>query len=190
MNKPTRHSPFRTVGFVIETALLAVLAAGLRRRNSGAVVNAVLALAGTFLPQLAERRYGVRFEPWQRVYTTTAMFNHAAGMLGPYDDTWWWDHLTHTHSATLLGAFVHVRAHRNGRDPRPYVLCVVGCGGFLWECLEYTVHTTARRLDLDPVLVTYGTRDTLLDIVFDFVGALLVCTFGDRFLGNFTQDDE
>lgn len=190
MHDITRDSLFRTVGFGIGNAILAVLAAGIRRRNPGAVVNALLALVGTGLPSLAERRYGIEFRPWQRVYTTTAMFDHAVGMLGPYDDTWWWDHLTHTHSATLLGGFVHVRARRNNRDPRPHVLAVVGCGGLLWECLEYAVHTTAGRLDAEPVLVTYGARDTILDIVFDFVGALLVLAFGDRFLGNFAPDEE
>lgn len=173
----------------IRDALLAVFVVGLRRRSPGAVMNALVALTGTYLPGFVERRHGVAFEPWQRVYTGTAMLTHAVGMLGPYDEVWWWDHLTHTHSATLLGGLVHVRARRRGRDPRARVLAVTLVVGVLWELMEHAIHAVARRLGLEPLLVPYGERDTVLDLGFDLLGALLVCAFGDRLLGNFTEDD-
>ena len=117
------------------------------------------------------------------------MLTHAVGMLGPYEDTWWWDHLTHTHSATLLGGLIHATARRHDRDPRPRVLAVVGCFGILWEFMEYVIRVGATRLGLEPVLITYGEMDTLLDLFFDFFGAVLTLMFGDRLLGNFWQDD-
>jgi len=187
MSEITRASVTRSVEIAIRNAILAVFVVGVRRRDPSAVVNAVFALAGASLPDLVERRYDIGFEPWQRVYTGTAMLTHAAGMLGPYDDVWWWDHLTHTHSATLLASVVHVGARRGGRDPRPRVLAVTVCVGVLWEAMEYAIHATARRLGLEPVLVPYGERDTVLDLCFDLLGALLVCAFGDRLLRNFTQ---
>ncbi|MFC4550992.1 MULTISPECIES: hypothetical protein [Halorussus] len=174
----------------IRCALVAVFVEGVRKRNPGAVVNAALALAATFLPDLFERRYDVEFRPWQRVYTQAAMLTHAVGMLGPYEDTWWWDHLTHTHSATLLAGLVHAVSRRRGHDPRPRVLGTVVGVGVLWELMEHAIHAVAERLGFDPVLVPYGRTDTMLDLVFDLVGALVVVVFGDHLLRDFAADGE
>jgi hypothetical protein len=166
----------------IQYAILAVFVVGIRQRNPGAVVNAAVAFAATHLPDHLEAVYDVRLRPWQRLYAQTGMLTHAVGMLGPYEDTWWWDHLTHTHSATLLGGLVHLGARRRGRDPRPYVVGVVAVVGVLWELMEYAIHAVADRLGLEPLLVTYGPNDTLLDLGFDLLGALLVLLFGDSVL--------
>jgi hypothetical protein len=171
----------------IRSAILAVFVAGVRRRNPAAVVNAVFSLAASFLPGIVERLYDVDFRPWQRVYVAFAMLAHAVGMLGPYDDTWWWDHVTHTLSATLLGGVVHVAAHRRGRNPLPRVLAAVVSLGVFWELVEYAVHRISDHLGLEPLLVHYSARDTLLDLVFNLLGALLVLVFGDNLLRNFTR---
>lgn len=170
----------------IRYGLASVFIAGIRRRNPGAVVNAIVALIGTFLPDIIEWTTAVELRPWQRVYVNTAMITHSIGMLGPYDEVWWWDHMTHTHSATILGSVVFALSRRRGRDPRPRVIAVVACLGVLWELLEYTIHLVARRVGLEPILITYGAKDTALDLGFDLVGALLVLAFGDRVLGNLT----
>ncbi|MFC4448227.1 hypothetical protein [Halorussus aquaticus] len=190
MSRTTRTAVANTVERAVRWGIVAVFGEGLRRRNPGAAVNAVGALAATFLPDAVERGYGVAFRPWQRVYTAVAMLAHAVGMLGPYDDTWWWDHVTHTLSATLLGGVVHAAARRHGRDPRPRVLAAIVCAGLVWELLEYVVHAVSRRLGIEPLLVQYSAADTLLDVVFDLLGALLVLAFGDRFLRNFVPDAE
>lgn len=172
----------------IRYGILAVLVVGFRRRNPGAVANAVVALGSTYLPGIAEGRFDIEIRPWQRVYVDAALLTHAIGMLGPYDDVWWWDHLTHTYSATVLGGFVHKIARRNGRDPRPRVLAIVVGGGVVWEIAEYAIHTVADRFDRTPLLVTYSRRDTLLDLVFDLFGAVLVLAFGDRILEDGRSD--
>lgn len=169
----------------IRYAMFAVFVVGVRQRNLGAVVNAVAAVAVSYLPGALERHYDVEFRPWQRVYTASALLTHTVGMLGPYEDTWWWDHLTHALSATLLGGLVHASARRRGRDPRPRVLAVVLALGLAWEVMEYLIHAVADRLGIEPILIPYGQRDTILDLVFDFVGAVLVLAFGDRLLENF-----
>lgn len=170
----------------IGTAILAVLVEGARRRDPATVVNAAVALVGTCLPAVLERAFGVEFRPWQRVYAATAMLTHAVGMLGLYEDTAWWDHLTHTHSATLVGGIVHVVARRRGHDPRRSVVVGVVAAGVSWEVLEYAIHGAARRLDVEPLLVRYGAHDTLFDVAFDLLGACLVLVFGDRLLDNLT----
>ncbi|ELY83745.1 hypothetical protein C487_00245 [Natrinema pallidum DSM 3751] len=110
-------------------------------------------------------------------------------MLGPYDDVWWWDHLTHAHSSSILAGIVYVASRRKDRDPVPRVVAAAISLGFAWELLEYAIHATAKRLDLEPILVTYGRKDTFFDIVFDLVGALLVLAFGDRVLGEFAANE-
>ncbi|WP_227377865.1 hypothetical protein [Haladaptatus halobius] len=170
-------------------AIAAVFFEGIRCRNPGAIVNAVLAFAATYFPVVVEHQYGVTLRPWQRVYVKTGMLMHAVGMLGPYDDIWWWDHLTHTHSATILGGFIHVISRQRDRDPRPHVLAGVFAIGVLWELAEYAIHFLSRRMGLDPLLVSYGKKDTFLDIVFNLFGAFLVIVFADTFLENLTQSD-
>ena len=171
-------------------AIVSVFFEGFRRRNPGAVVNAVVSLLATYLPAVVEWRYGVEFRPWQRLYLNAGVLTHAVGMLGPYDDVWWWDHLTHTSSSTLLGGFILVRARQRGRDPRPRVLAGVIGVGALWELMEYTIHGVSRRVGLEPLLVSYGAEDTLLDLSFDLLGAILVLVFGDRLFSNLIRDDD
>ncbi|KZN23444.1 hypothetical protein A4G99_14565 [Haladaptatus sp. R4] len=180
-----QHQPMaREAERGIRYAILAVFVVGLRRRNPGAAVNALVAFVATYLPDAIDHKYDVGFGPWQRVYSDAAMLTHTVGMLGPYDDVWWWDHLTHTHSATLLGGLAFVTARRQGRDPRPRVLAVVVGLGVLWELMEYLIHAVADRFDREPILVSYGRSDILFDLLFDLFGALLVLVFGDRFLRN------
>jgi hypothetical protein len=184
---PIQPSTARAIVRGVRCSLLAVFVEGIRRRNPGAVVNAGIAFVASFLPAVIERRYDVAFRPWQRVYAVAALLTHAVGMLGPYDDVGWWDHLTHVHSATLLGGIAHAAARRRGREPRSDVLLTVTVVGVLWELLEYAIHGIAHRFNFEPVLIAYGKRDTVLDLVFNFVGAVLVLAFGDRHLQNFIQ---
>lgn len=170
-------------------ALVTVFIVGVRQRNPGAVVNAVLAAIGTYASDVVERRYDIKLQAWHHLYIDTAMVTHAVGMLGPYDEVRWWDHLTHTHSATILGGAVFAISRRRGRDPRPRVIAVVACVGVLWEIAEYAIHASADRLGVEPILVTYGRTDTALDLLFDLVGALLVLALGDRVLGDLATAD-
>lgn len=165
-------------------AIVAVFLAGLRQRNPGAVVNAVFTYLGTYVPALFERTSGIEFRPWQRLYVTTAMVLHAIGMLGPYDNTRWWDHVTHTMSASIVGGATFVAAKRRGKDPRPMTLGAVVTLGVLWELAEYLIHATATRLGVEPILVFYSKQDTVLDLLFNLVGASLVILLGDRKLAN------
>ncbi|ADJ13916.1 hypothetical protein [Halalkalicoccus jeotgali] len=186
--KPSQTTVAHRVEYGIKSGIVSVLVVGIRRRDPGAIVNAGLGLAAASLPDVLEHRYDLEFRPWQRVYATIAMLTHAFGMLGPYDDVWWWDHLTHTHSATLLSGIVYAVSRRRGRDPRPDVIGVVACVGVLWELMEYIIHRTADRLGIEPILITYSKFDIVFDLVFDLLGAALVLVFGEQLLENFIDD--
>lgn len=191
MSRSEPGTPFPDVTGLLKSAILTGIAVcfaeGIRRRSPGAVVNALIAFGGASLPDILERRCAVEFRPWQRIYVETAMLTHAVGMLGPYDDIWWWDNLTHIHSATVLGGLIHVLSRRLGVDPEQRVITGVATMGILWEFMEYIIHASSRRLGLEPILVSYGKTDTLLDLVSDLVGAVLVLAFGDVLLGNLVR---
>ncbi len=168
-----------------------VLLVGLDRGNPSAVVNAAVSLATSFVPSVLERRYGLDLQPWQRLWITGAMLLHAIGMLGPYDRTWWWDHVTHTLSASIVGGVAYVVARtRTGSDPstrKRHSVFVVGVTlgfGVFWEVIEYLIHHFASRAGVEPILVSYGRNDTALDLVFDLVGAGLVVLLGPDALAN------
>lgn len=191
MSGTERTSVVRTALRGIRGGIAGVFAAGVRRGNPGAVVNGAVSFVLSYLPHLVERSYDVEFRLWQRTYLSSAMLAHAVGMLGLYDEEgpWWWDHLTHTLSSTLLGGIAHVAAVRRGRDPRRAVVAAIGIGGLCWEALEYGIHAVTERLGIEPVLIPYSARDTALDLLFDLVGGALVVGFGDRLLDNLTGDD-
>ena len=191
MSRSESRTPFPGVtGLLrgaIRTGIAASFAEGIRRRSLGAVMNALIAFGGAYLLDILERRYTVEFRPWQRIYVETAMLTHAVGMLGPYDDSWWWGNLTHIHLATVLDGLIHVLARRLGVDPEQRVITGVVTMGILWEFMEYSIHASSHRGGLEPILVSYGKTDTLLDLLSNLVGAVLVLVFGDALLGNLVR---
>ena len=177
---------------VVQAGIGAALLAGVRRRDPIVVVNGVVSFAFAALPRFAESRYGVRVQPWQRLWVSVAALVHALGMLGPYDRVWWWDHLAHTLSGAVVAGATDVvlRAETgdggpgpNGGRFRPAVVAGTTLAfGVFWELLEYAIHAAANRLGFDPLLVHYGRLDALADLLFDLVGAGLVIRFGRRAL--------
>jgi hypothetical protein len=178
----------RTVSRVLQLAIAAVLLFGLLTLNLAVVVNAALSLAVTFLPAVLERDYRIATSPWLSLWLTAALFLHALGMVGLYADVWWFDHVTHTLSASIVAGvgYATVRAidlhsediYLTPRFTFAFVLLFTLALGVFWEVLEFAARELADLFGFEPVLVQYGLDDTLLDLVFDLFGALLVATFG------------
>jgi hypothetical protein len=172
----------------MQVGIALILLVGLARRNVSVVVNATFALAATALPAVLERDYRLPLDAGLTLWITAALFLHTLGMLGLYDGVWWWDHLTHTLSATIVAAVGYVTARavdESSEDiylPRPflfvYIVLFTLALGVLWEVLEFAARGGAELFGLDPVLVQYGLSDSLLDLVFDAVGAVVVALFG------------
>jgi hypothetical protein len=168
--------------------LVAVLLAGAFTRNVGVIVNASGALAVSYLPAVVARDLDVPLPPWVATYVAVAVLLHGVGMLALYDAVWWWDHLTHVLSASVVAgvASITVQAFAE-HDPRVYVpqpylgayvvatAIAVGVG---WEVAEEAMRVLALELGYDPVLVVYSLGDSILDLVFDAVGGLVVAIFG------------
>jgi hypothetical protein len=172
----------------MQTAIVGILFVGLWSRNIAVVVNAVLALGVTFLPAVLERDWDFPLDTGLTLWITTAVLLHAIGMLGLYGTVSWWDHLTHTLSATVVAGvgYATARAVDEHSDavyfpPRfmfVYVLLFTLAFGVFWEVLEFGVHGLSNALGIDAVLVQYSLEDTVVDLIFDTVGAVLVALFG------------
>ncbi len=177
----------RLASRLLQVAIGAILVVGLFARNLSVVVNAALALGLTFVPAVLERDYRLQLDASVTLWITLALFLHMLGMLGFYDEYWWFDHVTHTLSASIVaaGGYVVTRAVDEWTDdlylPSRFMfvfvlLFTLGLGVF-WEVLEFVARIGADLLGLEPVLIQYGLEDSLLDLLFDTLGAVIVATF-------------
>lgn len=184
---PSRE-PRRLAVRAMQVAILGVLLAGVAGRSVGVVVNATLALGVTLLPAVLRRDFSIHLQPGLSLWLTGAVLLHAVGMVGLYDAVWWWDHVTHTLSASLVAGAGYATARALDRHsdavsfpPRflfVFVVLLTLAFGVLWEVLEFAARLAADAAGVEPVLVQYGLDDTLVDLVFDAVGAVLVGLFG------------
>ncbi|WP_254536116.1 hypothetical protein [Halomarina litorea] len=184
----------RGLSRLLQVAIAAMLVAGLLTLNVGVVVNATAALAVTFLPAVLARDDSLRLDPKLTLWVTLAVFLHTLGMFGGYEHVWWWDHVTHTLSATVVAAVGYATARAldeysdairfTGGFLFAFTLLFTIALGVLWEVVEFSMRELGHLFDLEPVLVQYGLEDTVVDLVFDIVGAILVATFGTRELSD------
>ncbi|MDS0243037.1 MULTISPECIES: hypothetical protein [unclassified Haloferax] len=178
----------RLAGRAIQAVILCIFLVGVYTRNLSVVVNAVLALSATFLPAVLRRDWQIRLHPLLGLWLALAVLLHAVGMLGPYNYIDWWDHVTHTLSATVVAAVGYVTAravdeyteavYLPDRFMFVYVLLFTLAAGVFWEVLEFGARLAAEAVGSESVLVQYGLGDTIVDLIFDTVGAVLVALFG------------
>jgi len=181
----------------MQVVLVGILAYGVWARRLPLLVNAGVALAITFLPAVLERDYGIPIEPGLALWLTSAVFFHAIGSAGLYTLIPSWDTLTHTLSATVVAAAgyttlraIHIHADSVHLPPwAMFSLTVVFvlAMGVVWEILEFFVDRSARLLGLDTVPAQHGIDDTIVDLVFDGVGAVLVAAWGTVYLTNVSE---
>jgi len=189
----------RQATYVMELLLVGILAIGLVTGSTGVIVNTGVGLLVTQLPALLERDYGIALDPALTLWITTAVFLHAVGVIGlPWSDVnfyksiWWWDHLTHALSSSIVAAigYTTVRAlDRHSEDiyvpPRfmfVFILLFVLAFGVAWEVLEFTITLAAEATGNETVLTQFGLGDTMLDLVFDTIGAVVVAVWGTAHL--------
>jgi hypothetical protein len=197
------HVSERTQGGLVralQALMVAILGIGLYTGNAGIVVNAAVGLLVTQLPALLERRFRITMSVGLVLWITLAMFLHALGtvpLLGPdfeslYGATWWWDHMTHALSSSLVvgSAYAVTRAiqehteyiHMGPKFTFAYLLVFVMAFGVFWELIEFYIAVGAELFGVPQVLTQYGLDDTVLDLVYNTMGGLLVAVFGTTYL--------
>lgn len=184
----------RAAARLMEYTLVGLLFVGVDRHDPRIVVNAAVTLLIVQLPPLLERDYEIPMDAGLTLWITAAAFLHALGIVGLpgtelafYDQVFWWDHLTHALSASVVAAagYATVRAldeHTEALSLPPrfvsvFLVLFVVAFGVLWEVLEFGLALAGETVGW-TVLVQYGVEDTMLDLVFDVGGAVAVAFWG------------
>ncbi|GAB3684043.1 hypothetical protein GCM10028857_12520 [Salinarchaeum chitinilyticum] len=200
---PSEHRQ-RQLTRAMEIALIGLLFIGLERGNPGIIVNTGVALAVMQLPAILQRDYGLPMDARLTLWISTAAFLHAVGVVGIpgmgwtfYKGLWWWDHVTHSLSASVVAAagYATVRAvdiHSDDVQIPPrfaavVILIFVLAFGVLWELLEFAIGISADLLGIQGILTQYGIEDTLKDLTFNTVGGLIVAIWGGIYLTDLSS---
>ena len=103
-----------------------------------------------------------------------------------------WDHLTHTLSSSIVAAAGYTTARAFDEHSEmvrlppqftfAFILVVTLAFGVFWEVIEFAIGEIAALTGDGAVLTQYGLRDTMLDLVFDTVGAVVVAVWGTAHL--------
>jgi hypothetical protein len=178
---------------ILQGLLVAIAGIGIIEGVFSITINALISLAVTFAPNYLERDLDITLDPALALWITFAVFLHSFGALGPYKNIWWWDHMTHALSSSIVAAsgYIAVRAlHEHSDDIHlpsklmpVFLVAFVMAFGVVWEVIEFMTglladHTGTR------ILTQYGLEDTMKDLLFDSVGALLVAFFGEAYLSG------
>ncbi|WP_227352761.1 hypothetical protein [Haladaptatus salinisoli] len=182
MSVPERYK--RRLVRLLQVGLLALTVYGIYRGKVGVAVNGGVSLLVTFVPALLRRDWDVSMSAGFVLWLTAAVFVHAVGILGPYKQYPWYDSVAHALSASVVAGtsyafFRAVELHSERVElPRElrflFVLVFALAFGVLWEVLEFTSGFLANALGSKPVLIQFGMKDIILDLVFDFVGGVVV----------------
>ena len=177
----------------IQGAIGTIVAYGFLVGDAVLVINGLLGLATTLLPWALARFGDVSFGRPLVLWIAIAVLFHTLGMAGQYESIWWWDHLTHTLSAALLASVGYALARAlddhsavislPGDFLVLYVILFTMAAGVAWEVLEFVGRMVAHSIGHQPLLIQYGLQDTVLDLLFDGVGALIVGLAGQRWAG-------
>jgi hypothetical protein len=180
---------------VMETGLVGLFLVGLLRGSTTVAINSLLALAVARLPGVLERDYGIPMDAGLTLWITSAVFLHAFGGIGlpwtplsPYQSLWWYDHLTHGLSASVVAAAGYATARAldvHSADVTfpsefmvVFIFLFVLAFGVLWEVIEFAASSLSTLVLAEPVLTQYGLEDTMLDLIFNMAGAAIIAVGG------------
>lgn len=178
---------------LFQGAIIGFIFVGFYEGETGVIVNSVVGLAITFLPEILERDTGVALSPKLSGWIFTAVFLHSFGTLGPYQNLWWWDHMTHAVSSSVVAGAGYVAVMALDRYdaevtlPKKFLwvflLTFTMAFGVVWEVLEFFLGMLGEIIGF-KALTQYGIADTMMDLVFDSVGAAIVAVLGSSQLGG------
>ncbi len=181
----------------MQLILVAIVGYGLLYSQSKAIVNGSVALAVTFAPALLERNYNIPLDPWLGLWITLAVFLHTMGSAGLYGAISWWDHLTHAMSASVVAGigYTVVRAvdlhsdqiHIPRRFAFVFILIIVMAFGVIWELFEFGLDIVADETGIAMPLAQHGLDDTVRDMMFNTLGAIVVATVGQAHLSGVAE---
>ncbi|WP_436931216.1 hypothetical protein [Halosimplex halobium] len=189
----------RQLTWLMELVMLGVFLYGVWKLNVKIIANAGVALLIAQLVPVLERDYGVPLDAGLTLWITSAVFLHAFGTIGTggesfYASVWWWDHMTHALSSSVVAGvgYATVRALDEHSDtvslpPRfifVFILLFTLAYGVFWEIIEFTIGVVASMAGTETILTQYGLTDSLWDLVYNTLGAVVVATWGTAHLND------
>ncbi|WP_232703228.1 hypothetical protein [Halobacterium wangiae] len=182
----------RRITRAMQLVLVGMITYGFLTGNPKAVMNGSVTLLITFVPAMLERNFGLPLDPWLALWVTTAVLLHSLGSSGLYSHIEWWDHVTHALSASLVAGVGYTTAraidlhHEDINIPREvafvYIFVVVLSFGVVWELFEFGLDIVATQTGLQMPLAQHGLDDTVNDLMYNSLGALVVAVFGQAHL--------
>jgi glycopeptide antibiotics resistance protein len=169
------------VNYALQIAIGGIFFRSIHRRNATLAVNAGGALFVSMIPYLVGWIFHIHVG-WLAVFwTTIAGLLHILGTWRLYVARWWWDHLTHTVSGGLVAAISYAivvdavgSSNTTTAAIAGFVVVFVLGWEIFWELLEYISQRVSLRLDASVMLTQDGTRDGVLDLWFNLLGACIV----------------
>lgn len=194
----------RIAAQAMQYGLFGMITVGFYEGSVGVIVNAGVGFVVTYIPALLRRDYDIELDPALVLWITLAVFLHGFGTVGlpgaevhPYRSIWWWDHMTHMFSASLVAGagYVTVRALDEHTDavsfpPRftfVFILLFTIAFGVFWEVIEFAIALVAEATGGTSVLTQYGLEDTMKDLLFDTLGGIVVGVWGTAYLSGLTE---
>ncbi|WMW26380.1 hypothetical protein RE474_06645 [Methanolobus sediminis] len=179
---------------MLQGGLILLLLFGILRKDLSTTINATTGLILTFVPHMITRKYHIKQDTGLVLWLTLAIFLHTIGTFEFYNYIDNWDHVTHALSASVVAAagYTLIRAIDIYVDeiyipPRVlfiFILIFVLAMGVIWEIIEFLSDELTSTLGYNAILAQHGIGDTMLDLVFDLLGAILAATWGTAYLSN------
>jgi hypothetical protein len=190
---PEERNLYLTITLVIQVLLGIGLVLFLLRRNWENVFLTAIVIALTLVPAFLFRRYRVIIPP--EFQLVAALFNFVSLFLGSaldfYYHFWWWDIVLHTASGFLLGIigfvaqFVLNQTDKLPAGMRPSFIAFFGVTfavtlGVVWEIFEFACDRFWPHLSMQSLET--GVVDTMVDLIVDTIGAVVVALMGYAYL--------
>ena len=171
---------------------------GISIRDPSLIVTAFIGLFLTIIPYLIERRIQVTL-PWEvNVLIAFAVFLHVAGysqqlyiLLYPYYDKF--AHFVSSITVAVL-AFVSILLIDRFSCTKLarwqiffYIVIFTMAIGAFWEIYEYLMDTFLLPYLMKPL--QHGLDDTMMDLMFDLLGGIIVGFFGTWYIRKKTLDE-
>jgi hypothetical protein len=182
----------------MELSMVGILFVGFYEQNVSIIINTGVGVLVMQLPAVLERDYNVPMDPALTLWITSAAFFHAVGVIGLpgtggfYGSIPWWDHFTHALSSSVVAAVGYATARsfdeHSAQVELPsrfmfvFILLFVMAFGVFWEVIEFAIGEVSGMVGASPILAQHGIEDTMLDLVFDTVGAVIVAIWGTAHL--------
>lgn len=179
--------------YAVQALLALGLALFLLRRDWENVFLTAVVILLTLVPAFLFRRYRVvippEFQLIAAVFVFLSLFLGSA--LDFYYRFWWWDTVLHVASGFLLGIigfvalFVLNQTDRVRPAMTPGFISFFGVTfavtlGVAWEVFEFAVDSAWPHVNMQSTET--GVRDTMVDLIVDAAGAVIVAAMGYAYL--------